>query len=375
MRIIFSCLVVIVLSGCADADGGDDNLGGTPSQPYTDFFSPLPEAVPYPASNPFSEDKQELGMLLFFDPILSGEEDVACATCHHPDFGWADGRSFSVGVGGTGLGPNRDDNGIGNLTLINTPTIMNVGFTGLGVDDKTVPSNFISGAYFWDLRADTLEEQALGPIGNPVEMRGNLAEHTQLDDDQYLAMIIERLKHSSYKAYFDEAFGTVDPVTQLAVESVSAENLAAVLATFQRRVITTNSRFDKFLMGDETALTSREITGLNKFINGGCARCHGGMMLSDNLLHEGDQIVPDLPSVRTPSLRNIEKTAPYMQDGSMTTLRDSVAIYEQREDLQVDLGEDDIGDIEAFLRSLTTEEFYQEVPGGLPTGNQVGGNI
>ncbi|QFU22201.1 c-type cytochrome [Shewanella eurypsychrophilus] len=371
MKLIFSFLFAIILSGCNDSN----NLGDIPDQPYTDLFTALPDAATYPVSNQFSKGKQELGELLFFDPILSGGGDIACATCHHPDLGWADGRNFSIGVGGIGLGPDREDNGMGNITPIHSPTIMNVAFTGLGVDDKVIPANFVSGGYFWDLRAETLEKQALGPIVNPVEMRGDLPEHAGLDDDQYLDFIIDKLQNSPYQAYFDEEFGLVDPETLLEVESVTKENIAAVLATFQRRIVTANTRFDKFLKGDETALTSREITGLNKFINAGCARCHGGMMLSDNLLHEDDKIIPNLPAVRTPSLRNIAKTAPYMQNGSSPTLLHAVAVYEDREDLQVELGEDDIDDIEAFLHSLTTEEFYKEVPGGLPTGNQVGGNI
>lgn len=371
MRLIFPFIAAVVLAGCVDGN----NVGDIPSQPYSDFFTPLPETPTYPASNPFSEGKQELGELLFFDPILSGAEDVACATCHHPAFGWADGRTFSVGVGGIGLGPNRDDNGLGSITPIHSPTIMNVCFTGLGVNDNKIPSSFVSGGYFWDLRAATLEEQALGPIVNPVEMRGDLAEHAGLDDLQYLELVIERLKNSPYQAYFDKAFGAITPDTQGVIEAVTKDNLAAALATFQRRIITPNSRFDLFLMGDQTALTSREITGLNTFINAGCVRCHGGMMLSDNLLHEDDNILSNLPAVRTPSLRNIAKTAPYMQDGSSSTLRHAVSIYVDREDLQVELEEENVGDVEAFLHSLTTEDFYQEVPGGLPSGNQVGGNI
>lgn len=370
MKTLLPILIIIFITGCEEPGAS----GAAPSQPYTDFFSPLPSEPIYPATNPYSEEKETLGELLFFDPILSGNKDVACATCHHPDLGWADARPFSIGVGGVGLGPDRDDQNLGNMTPIHSPTIMNVAFTGLGLESDVIGDDFVSGSYFWDLRAETLEQQALGPIVNDIEMRGDA--HPGLDDSAYLEEIVQRLKAiQAYETLFENAFSTLDPVTFKTINPVTKENLAKALATFQRRIITSDTRFDDFIRGDSTALTSNEITGLNKFINGGCARCHSGAMLADNLVHETQPVLPGLPAVRTPSLRNITKTSPYMHNGSSPSLRHVIAVYEDREDLQVNLEEGDFADIEVFLHTLNNNNFYQQIPDAIPSGLAVGGNI
>ncbi|QUM75582.1 cytochrome-c peroxidase [Moritella sp. 24] len=371
MRILLPLIFAVFITGCEDAN----ELGSTPTQPYSDFFSALPNEPIYPANNPYSEDKEALGELLFFDPILSGEQDVACATCHHPDLGWADARPFSIGAGGVGLGPDRDDQNRGNITPIHSPTIMNVAFTGLGLETDMIGDDFVSGGYFWDLRADTLEQQAVGPIVNPIEMRGDALPEIE-DDKEYLKAIVERLKDiPEYVDLFDAAFITLDPVTFAPIDSVTTDNLAKALATFQRRVITSDTRFDDFIRGDTNALTNNEITGLNKFINGGCARCHSGPMLSDNLIHETQPILIGLTAVRTPSLRNITKTAPYMHNGSSPSLRHAIAVYEDREDLQVNLEDEDFADIELFLRTLDTDNFYREIPESIPSSLTIAGEI
>ncbi len=345
---------MVSLAGCE----GPGASGATPEAPYTSFFTPLPEAAIFPAENAFSEQKRVLGEFLFWDPILSGRMNVACATCHHPDHGWADGRMFSIGVDGAGLGPTRT----GSLeTPFHSPSVLNVAYTGLA---QTEPAQgFVSGGYFWDLRAETLEDQALDPIKSEVEMRSS-----DFLEAEILPEIVARLSLiPEYQALFNAAFDGPDPI--------SAENIARALATYQRTLITQRTRFDAFLDGDESALTSTEITGLNKFINGGCTDCHSGPMLADNLIDPTKPIQVDKPAVRTPSLRNVALTAPYMHDGSRATLIDAIALYEERDDLDVTLEDEDFGDIQQFLRTLTDNTFPRVIPVYVPSQLPVGGDI
>ena len=351
-------LIVLIsmfsLVGC-DEPGAS---GAPPAEPYTSFFTPLPQAAVFPDDNAFSEEKRALGEFLFWDPILSGRMNVSCATCHHPDHGWADGRLFSIGVDGTGLGPTRS----GSLeTPFHSPSVLNVAFTGLA---QTQPQpGFVSGGYFWDLRVATLEDQAIDPIKSEVEMRSSdfLEEEIMPEILQRLALIPE------YQDLFSAAFEGPDPISE--------ENIARALATYQRTLITSPTRFDAFLAGDETALTDAEIAGLNKFINGGCTDCHSGPMLADNLIDPAKPIQVDKPAVRTPTMRNVELTAPYMHDGSRATLRQAIALYEDRNDLDVSLEDDDFGDIERFLRTLTDSSFPRQVPDYVPSQLPVGGEI
>lgn len=349
--------VVLVLTaglvGCEEGASGD-----TPSQPYTSFFTPIPEAAIFPDSNPYSDAKRDLGEFLFWDPILSGRMNVSCATCHHPDHGWADGRRFSVGVDGAGLGPARS----GSFeTPFHSPSVLNVAFTG--IRDTDPGPGFVSGGYFWDLRADTLEDQAIQPIRNELEMRSS-----DFLEDEIMPEIVQRLSLiPEYEALFSAAFADPDPISET--------NIAAALATYQRTLITQRTRFDAFLDGDESALTPAEIIGLNKFINGGCTNCHSGPMLADNVIDAARPVQTDKPAVRTPTMRNVELTAPYLHDGSRATLLDAIALYEDREDLDVVLEDDDFGDIERFLKTLTDRSFPRQVPVYVPSQLPVGGDI
>lgn len=346
-------LACVTLLGCENPAGM-----GNDAQPrdYSSIFKPLTSSL-YPSNNPYNESKEQLGEFLFWDPILSGDQNTSCASCHHPDFGWADGRAFSIGSDGIGLGPARYGF---EVTPIHSPTIMNVAFTGMTNDVTT--DNFISGGYFWDLRANTLEEQALGPIKNPVEMLGY-----NISEQEVMAEIVTRLQAiPEYVELFEQAFTVSD--------AINSENIVKALATFERKITTPNTRFDRFLSGEQTIFTQQEIIGLNKFIDGGCSRCHMGPMLSDNLLHIGEAIIGE-DVVRTPSLRNISYTAPYMHDGSRARLIDAIAAYENRGDIEVTIGEDDFGDIEAFLRTLNTDNFYKGIPTTVPSGLTVGGDI
>jgi cytochrome c peroxidase len=346
-------LTCVTLLGCENPGGM-----GSDAQPrdYSNTFKPLTSSL-YPSNNPYNESKEQLGEFLFWDPILSGDQNTSCASCHHPDFGWADGRAFSIGSDGIGLGPARYGF---EVTPIHSPTIMNVAFTGITNDVTT--DNFVSGGYFWDLSASTLEEQALGPIKNPVEMLGY-----NISEQEIMAEIVSRLRAiPEYIELFEQAFTESD--------AINSENIVKALATFERKITTQNTRFDLFLAGEQTILTEQEIIGLNKFIDGGCSRCHMGPMLSDNLLHIGEAIIGE-DVVRTPSLRNITYTAPYMHDGSRARLLDAIAAYENRGDIEVTIGEDDFADIEAFLRTLNTDNFYKGIPTTVPSGLTVGGDI
>lgn len=356
-RLSLICIAVIASAGCEELFEDDESMDADPvPRDYSALFTPLPSEGIYPDDNPYSIEKERLGEMLFWDPILSGDQQVACASCHHPEHGWADGRQVSMGVGGFGLGPDR----VGGLeTPIHSPTIMNTGFAGMMVDSG---ADFVAGPHFWDLRAETLEEQALGPIKNSIEMKGE-----NFTMEGVMEVIMQRLYAiDEYQMMFEDAFGPGPPITP--------ENIAKAIATFVRGINSPGSRFDAFLEGDSTALTEREIVGLNKFIDGGCADCHNGPMLSDNQIDEEKKILDDLKAVRTPSLRNIALTPPYFQDGSRRTLGDAVGTYEDRGDLGVSAGEGDIGDITAFLETLTAQ-VYSNIPERVPSGLPVGGDI
>jgi cytochrome c peroxidase len=354
LKLSLITLACISLIGCEDPEGLDNDAQ---IRDYSGVFTTLPIMPVYPNNNPFNESKEQLGELLYWEPILSGDKNTSCASCHHPDFGWADGRAFSIGSDGIGLGPARYGF---EITPIHSLTIRNVAFIGITKND--IASDFIAGDYFWDLRAKTLEEQALGPIKNPIEMLGY-----NINEQEIMATIVTRLQNiPAYVELFSLAFETVD--------AINSENIAKALATFERKIISPNARFDQFLLGDTTAFTPQEVIGLNKFIDAGCARCHLGPMLSDNLLHEGEAIIGE-EVVRTPSLRNISYTAPYMHDGSRANLIEAIAAYENRGDIEVNIGDGDFADIEAFLKTLNSDKFYRGKPEVVLSGLSVGGDI
>ncbi len=346
--------LMFVLTGCGE--GGAS--GATPDEPLSTFFRPLPEAPVYPADNPYSAEKETLGELLFWDPVLSGDLNVACATCHHPDHAWADGRTVSVGSDGVGLGPAR----LGSeLTRFNSPTILNVAFAGMGVNDAE--TDFIAGPFFWDARAPLLEEQAVDPIKSQVEMLGYNFEPAEA-----MPLVVSRLKDiPQYVDLFDAAFDGPDVINE--------DNIAKALATFQRKLITSRTAFDRYLEGDTAALSNREITGLNKFVNGGCARCHQGVLLSDYIVHTGQPVLRGLPAVRTAPLRTAILTAPFMHNGSRPNITSAIDEYEDRGDLDVTFEDDDTGDVRAFLQVLTNGSFYRGIPAEVPSGLPVGGDI
>jgi cytochrome c peroxidase len=352
----------------------------------------------------------ELGRLLFWDPILSGEHDVACATCHHPDFAYADGRELSLGVGAVGLGPERVDVSGGRIPVMrrNSPTVLNTAFNGLdrrrrrrgqrpAFDGTPASVDQARAPMFWDSRVRSLEAQALEPIKTLEEMRGGA-----YSEEEAVDAVVARLRRiPEYVARFEEVYGA---------GPIQATQMAAAIAAFQRSLIAMNSPFDRFRAGDTDALTAQQRRGMETFDDVGCDNCHEGVMFSDfDLRAEG---VAEHPLVsepdegggrfrfRTPTLRNVALTAPYMHNGVLATLEDVLRFYdrgrsenpnvadgrrrgEARGDPRVDnrfrrvddMSAAEMADIVAFLEALTDENFDRRVPARVPSGLPVGGLI
>jgi cytochrome c peroxidase len=353
-------------------------------------FSALPEEVKFPDDNPYSEAKAELGRLLFFDPILSGDKDVACATCHHPSNGYAEFLDISIGVNGHGFGSKRafkEPNSI-PFTKRNSQTVLNTAFNGINdlgqYDPATAPM-------FWDLRAESLENQALEPIKSLEEMRG---EH--FAEEAILEEVVQRLKEiPEYQTLFSAVFGTENPIT--------AENMAKAIATFERTLVTNNSRFDRYMRGDKSAMSISEREGFAQFKRSGCGNCHNGPMFSDYKKHIlgvnnnkklgfEDKGIDSTYAFRTPSLRNLRFTAPYMHNGTMPYLLRVLEFYEdisggkninphlQKEQLdplvkEINLRVGQMRPIMSFLNTLNDEDFDKSEPESVPSGLPVGGNI
>ena len=326
-----------------------------------------------PANNQNSTSKVELGRALFWDPIMSGNKDVACATCHHPDNAYTDNLAISVGVGGQGLGENRTGP---ILALRNSPTILNKGF--IGIDSEGEDYDPLNTIVFWDGRAKSLEEQALGPLGSQEEMRGDVYSEAAAVDS-----VVARLNNiPAYRDMFLESFGTSE---------ISGDLLGKAIAAFERTLNANNSRFDQYALGDDNALTAEEIRGLQAFNDSKCNECHSGPMFSDFELHnlgvENNQAANPNDNgngqnqFRTPSLRNVALTSPYMHSGDRPTLESAVNFYngvdqnldEDLQELDFDDGDTDV--IIAFLRTLTDEDFDRTIPTSVPSGLNPGGNI
>jgi cytochrome c peroxidase len=290
-----------------------------------------PATVPFPPNNPYSEDKRALGEALFHDTRLSRDGSMSCATCHDPAKGYGDGQVRGTGVAGHRLGRH-------------TPGIWNLAWA------KDV---------FWDGRARSLEEQALGPIQSADEMAQSLED---------LVGLLTR--DAAMVAAFRKAFPDAPGIT--------AENAARAIATYERTLVSPPTRFDRWIAGDAGALTPAEVDGFRLFTGkAGCAGCHSGFALSDYAFHDiglrdddrGRGAVLRLEAAehafKTPSLREIGRSAPYMHDGSITTLELVLRHYEYNVQARPSLSKDlparlELSDPErasllAFLGTLTSE--------------------
>lgn len=256
-----------------------------------------PEPPPGPPDNPGTPAKVALGKRLFEDPRLSRSGQIACANCHDPQLGWGDGRRTSFG----------HDRQLGRRNAISIATSAH------------------AASLFWDGRAATLEEQALHPVRDPLEMAFTVEE------------MQERLQaEAAYRDAFAEVFDAA---------RVTAADVARALAAYQRSLVPPVSRFERFMRGDRTALNDAQLQGLHVFRTGaGCMNCHGGAMLSDDGFHNlglhfhgrrrqdlgrfevtGDPA--DSGRFRTPSLRNVGRTGPWMHKGMFRDLRGVIAFY------------------------------------------------
>jgi cytochrome c peroxidase len=241
-----------------------------PAPPPTSPFAALPLTIESPAGNPSTPEKVALGRLLFWDPILSGGQDIACATCHHPSFGYSDGRDLPIGTGGRGTGPARTyPGGSGPLVKRNSQTILNVAFNGIDALGHVDPAR---APMFWDSRVHGLEAQALVPIDSLEEMRGE----RDAGGHGVPAAVARLARVHEYRTLFQRAFGA---------EEITAVNVSHALAAFERSLVAADTPFDRYMRGDRTAMNEVQRRGMGAFENHGCTLCHSGPMFSDYRLH------------------------------------------------------------------------------------------
>jgi cytochrome c peroxidase len=361
-----------------------------PEEAILEEVSALPDTFISPKDNPTTPEKIELGRLLFYDPILSGQKDVSCASCHHPGYGYAESQEVSIGVNGIGLGEMRTFKQPNTIPFVrrNAHSILNTAFNGIDTEGNYDPQK---APMFWDLRVEGLENQSLEPIKNLEEMRGHTYE-TEVTLDS----VVNRLRNiGAYKQLFREVFSDTAAITAI--------NISKALAAFERSLVANNSRFDQYMRGDKKALSSLEKEGYAAFIKSGCAKCHNGPMFSDFKLHvlgvaDNEKVkVADTGAngsyaFRTPTLRNLRYTDPYMHSGKLKTLRQVLEFYEDmagenppnphvtREQMdplarKLKLRFKDMQAIEVFLSSLNDDKFDRKIPDRVPSGLKVGGDI
>lgn len=359
---------LLALSACDDGEGGYG----------TESLSALNAPVVSPDANPITDEKVALGRLLFFDPILSADGEVACGTCHLPAHAYTDGQALAIGVGGTGLGPDRVPGVEFPNAGRNAPTLLNVAFNGLrGMGNGFNPEN---SPMFWDHRVRGLEAQVLEPIKNAAEMRGS-----SILEEEAIPRAIQRIEAiGQYVTLFEEAFGP-GPIDET--------KLSHALAAYLRTLVTRDSPFDRFMRGDDAALTAQQRRGREVFDEADCSGCHNGPMLSDwSLKRLGVAPHPDRPGqdegaggfrFRSASLRNVALTAPYMHNGTLATLEEVIDFYAAGVSVHPgvpssDLDPQSIGPNDrlaliAFLEALTDTGFSTDVPDSVPSGLPVPG--
>ena len=382
--------LIAILSQCSNPELEENDHKKIEKQSSLNLHSALPKVVKDPSDNLSNSHKIKLGKFLFYDPILSGDKDVACATCHHPQNGYAEYRDLSIGVNGSGFGSKRHFNQPNEIPIVkrNAHTILNTAFNGIDTTNSYSPKD---APMFWDMRASSLEEQALIPIQSFEEMRGS-----HFLENEILNEVVNRLKNiSEYVSLFKDAFDES--------ESINEQNIGKAIAAFERTLVTTETRFDKYMRGDKKAISLGEQVGFRLFKKVGCANCHKSAMFSDFKSHvvgvpanpklpEFDKGINDDYAFRTPSLRSLRYTAPYMHNGKFNTLKEVLEFYEdisnsknrhvevkaeQIDPLinQLDLSVKEITPIISFLNTLNDVNFDRSIPVSVPSGLPVGGNI
>ena len=297
-----------------------------------------PASIPYPKDNTHTPAREALGRMLFFDPRLSGSNWISCATCHNPALSWGDGLPRAIGHGMQVLGRR-------------TPTTLNLAWAE---------------ALFWDGRAGTLEEQALGPVEAPGEMNFPLEK-----------MEAKLQSIAGYKPLFEQAYPG---------EGVTRRVVAKALATYERTMVSEAAPFDHWVAGDERAISDSARRGFELF-NGkaNCAKCHSGWRFTDDSFHDiglpgtdrGRGVhLPDIAvsqfAFKTPTLRNADQRAPFMHDGCLATLEEVVDFYDRggavkraslsHEVKPLQMTAQEKSDLIAFLRTLTSSDKPALVP-------------
>jgi cytochrome c peroxidase len=307
----------------------------------------------FPESNLYTEEKATLGKILFFDPRLSKSGQISCANCHDPELNWGDARRVSYGEGRL-------------QGIRNSPSLMNIAYAKI---------------FFWDGRAATLEDQASFPIKDTKEM------------NFHIDLATKRLnKIKGYRSYFKKAFGK---------EKVTQEEILKAIATFERTLISPKSRFDKFISGDSTQLSNKEIEGLHLFrTKARCINCHNTANFSDNKFHnigltyygrEYEDLgrynvtrkAENVGEFKTQSLRGAAQNAPYMHNGLFPNLRGILNMYnagmpqpkrkegQQNDSLfpttskliqKLQLKQSELVALEAFITSLSTGNYKMRPP-------------
>jgi cytochrome c peroxidase len=347
--LIVTCLAAALLAAsCGKTPGGSTTASGGRPAPEDlmvkarQIFRAIPATPPSLPGNPSSSAKVKLGKALYFEPRLSASHAISCASCHNIGLGGADASSTSIG--------HRWQHGGRN-----SPTTFNAVFNT---------------AQFWDGRAKDLEQQAGGPMVNPIEM-ASPEPH-----------IVEQLKGvDGYRDLFAKAFpGEPDPIT--------LANAQKAIAVFEATLVTPGAPFDRYLAGHADALTSAQKQGLALFMEKGCSNCHNGVNVGGGqyapfglVAKPGADLLPpndkgrfqvtrspgDEYVYKVPTLRNIALTAPYFHTGAVWDLRQAIAVMGSSQ-LGASLTDDETGKIAAFLDSLTGEQPNVTVPILPPSG-------
>ncbi|MBT3508160.1 MAG: cytochrome-c peroxidase [Nitrospina sp.] len=303
-------------------------------------YEPVP-VMEHPSDNKWSKVKEELGKMLYFDPRLSGSNWISCATCHNPGLGWGDGLPRTIGDGQKELGRHA-------------PTIINSGFFEVQM---------------WDGRKKSLEDQAQGPIAATVEM-----------NQDYDELIMELKALPGYVNRFEKVFGK---------NSLTIGNIAKAIATFERSVVSKNAPYDKYWAGDKSAMSSSAVNGMNVFFGKAkCSICHNGPVFTDSGFHNigvkpaGPLKIDlgrynetkddfDKGAFKTPGLRDITQSSPYMHNGVESTLEDVISFYNRGGDVKenlspfitpLGLSKQEEKDLVEFLKALDGEPILVTFP-------------